>query len=170
MKKLGKLALWTYIILLIWILLFKFSLSQSDILNKILEGDRHSINLIPFSLTWSKYEAIANILVFIPLGLLLAGDFIRLSVKLKISIIFLFSFFIESSQYILSLGVPDVTDLLTNGLGGIIGFAIYNFLQTFLPRKKLDRGIIVLYILTFCFLLLGIFYLVEIRGIRIRYF
>lgn len=54
------------------------------------------------------------------------------------------SAFFEVSQYTLSIGQTDITDLLTNTLGGIIGLNLYWMLKKNLSDKMLHRLIIVI--------------------------
>lgn len=144
-KKLGWLLLSLYLGTLIWILLFKFSISLSDL--SALHNQSRSLNLIPFSqsgivnhtIDWS--EIIANVIIFLPFGLLLRA-ISNLSITKSVSLIFGFSLVIETLQFIFSLGATDVTDLLTNTLGGILGLGLYASLAHFIPTKRLNQWLI----------------------------
>lgn len=76
---------------------------------------------------------IGNIFAFSPYGFLLPQV-----KKKKVGVIwviistFLFSFIIESCQFILEVGVFDVDDLLLNTIGGFIGYLGYRIVF----RKK----------------------------------
>ncbi len=71
MSKLGKILLLVYVFLLIWILLFKFSVSPSAVISRAFDGQsyRH-INLIPLMESGGRKEVLLNFIVFIPLGLI----------------------------------------------------------------------------------------------------
>jgi len=127
-KKLNRLTyilLGVYLIAIVWILLFKLGVHFSNM------GIRRSINLIPFSeplilngkLDFS--EMIMNVLIFVPLGIYAGILFKRWIIGKKLFFFFLISLIIEGLQFILAVGVFDITDLITNTLGGIIGLMIY---------------------------------------------
>lgn len=154
----GKILLAAYIILLIWILLFKFSISFSGIIDQFNNQSR-SINLIPFhdsaivNQTIDLSEIIYNILIFIPFGGLLGITYKQSSIFKKIVVIFVFSLCIEISQFIFGLGASDITDIITNVLGGIIGLAIYQLLRLIIrDEAKLDKVLIIIgsFILIVC--------------------
>lgn len=117
-----------YLIVLIWIILFKFQFSLTDI-------DRvRDINLVPFRsssklISRFQFEEIRdNLIIFIPFGIYLASLFSEMSFMKKISIISGSSLCLEIMQYSLSVGISDVTDILSNSVGGIIGIVVYKFL------------------------------------------
>lgn len=124
-----------YILLLIWIILFKTSFSISDFigLSKI-----RSINLIPFyypkEVNFHLREVIANILIFIPLGIYLK----MLDVNSKKTILygFIFSIILEISQFILKIGASDITDIITNTSGTMLGVCGYILLEKNLKNKE----------------------------------
>ena len=127
-KKLNRLTyilLGVYLIAIVWILLFKLGVHFSNM------GIRRSINLIPFSkplILNGKLdfgEMIMNVLIFVPLGIYAGILFKRWIIGKKLFFFFLISLIIEGLQFILAVGVFDITDLITNTLGGIIGLMIY---------------------------------------------
>ena len=83
------------------------------------------LNLVPviISGTASAFDTIANIAVFLPLGLLLsaAGWRILPTVALGLGI----SLTVEITQYVLDVGrTADINDLVTNTSGAALGWAI----------------------------------------------
>lgn len=126
-----KILLVSYLIVVVWITVFKFSVSWQEILNLVNSSPR-SINLIPFGSptqvngSISFKEIVYNLLIFIPFGGLLGLVSKKTNVIQKISIIFFFSLFLESLQFIFSLGAADITDIIQNSIGGMIGLLIYN--------------------------------------------
>ncbi|MDT2672856.1 VanZ family protein [Enterococcus dongliensis] len=157
-KKLSKILLVIYLLLLIWILLFKFSLSFSDIAARIAHPTR-SVNLIPFqgsAVVDGKIvlnEIILNGIIFIPLGVLLGISAKNLPFIKKSMFIFTFSLTIEVLQFLLGIGVTDVTDLLMNFSGGFLGLCVYHGLTRVIPETKVDKGLIIIG------MVMGIFYL-----------
>ncbi len=54
--------------------------------------------------------------------------------------IFLGVLLIESTQYILAIGVFDITDIINNCLGGLLGIALYSIaLKIKRDKFKLDK-------------------------------
>ncbi len=88
--------------------------------------------IIAFLQMQSNYDIIfinlvGNIVAFIPMGFLLPIVFAKISsIRKTISVVFLATFFIEVTQYILGVGMCDIDDVILNTLGGIIGFIIYD--------------------------------------------
>ncbi|MCR4903457.1 MAG: VanZ family protein [Butyrivibrio sp.] len=72
-----------------------------------------------------------NICFFIPWGFLIAHNMKNGFRKLFMTILYCFltSFFIETMQYITKTGYFEVSDLVTNVLGGIIG-CLFSFIVT----------------------------------------
>ena len=69
----------------------------------------------------------------------------KLKLWKKIAIIVGSSLALETVQYILSIGSSDITDLITNSLGGIIGISAYNLIIiTFKKKKNIDKAITIL--------------------------
>ena len=48
---------------------------------------------------------------------------------------FILSCIYESTQYVLTIGFPDITDLIDNTLGAIIGVIIINIISIILKEK-----------------------------------
>lgn len=146
-NELGKILFIGYVVILIWILLFKFSLSFDDVASQFNNQPRN-INLVPFkdSVMLNKMidlsEIINNIIIFIPFGGLLGIVDKKNSFWFKVLVMFLFSIVIEIFQYIFGLGVTDVTDVITNLTGGIIGLLIYQLLKLIIKESKLDKFLV----------------------------
>jgi glycopeptide antibiotics resistance protein len=77
-----------------------------------------------------------NIIWFIPLGVMLPIVMKRKKFFLTIAIGFLFSFTIETIQYLFYKGVAELDDLILNTLGVAIGYSIYQLKQHTRSRKK----------------------------------
>lgn len=130
-----------YIIALMWILLFKMGVRFSYMGNR-------ELNLIPFR-EYVLYDGridragtILNILIFIPLGIYIAILKNNWSIATKIFTCFLFSFAIESLQYLLAIGAFDITDVITNTSGGIIGLVIFYLLRKMLNSNQRAHNLI----------------------------
>ena len=122
-----------YLLFLCWLILFK----MADSFNKI--PSMRSINLVPFyygefnGSRFQLFDIIYNILVFVPAGFYFAA----LGKKKAISGIggcFILSLSFEVIQWVFAIGSSDITDLITNTAGGVVGTGIYFLL------RKLSRG------------------------------
>ncbi|HBH0738341.1 TPA: glycopeptide resistance protein VanZ1 [Clostridioides difficile] len=120
-----------YIIILTWIILFKlqFDISSLETMNL------RSINLVPFagSLIINNRvdisEIILNVDIFVPFGIYVCMLKEEWSFIKKVIPIFITSLAFETLQYIFALGASDITDLIGNTLGGIIGIAVFMLLS-----------------------------------------
>ena len=103
------------------------------------QPDLHA-NLIPFQDLLmhhggARTEAMLNVLLMVPMGILLPFLY-HTSAKKTILIVFLSSCFIELYQLcsVRGLNHCDVSDLITNTMGGILGYGIYALFHTFAQR------------------------------------
>ncbi len=130
---------WTFILtavfclLIGWIILFKMSFSLSA-LSRI-----RGINLIPFyydkETSFHLSEVIMNVFAFIPLGLLL--KLLKFDFKASVLLGFVYSFILEILQFVLKVGITDITDLITNTLGVVIGAVFYIILSKVFKRTDI---------------------------------
>jgi glycopeptide antibiotics resistance protein len=49
----------------------------------------------------------------------------------------------ETVQYVLSIGFTDITDVMTNTLGGVLGLVLYRSARRFVADPKLDADVTV---------------------------
>lgn len=131
MKKTTHILFTIYLFLIIWIILFKLSVSIEQL------PHFRSINLIPFyypnKTTYQIKEVLENMIIFIPFGLYLKTLNIHNSRTIFLG--FLLSLSLELSQYIFGIGASDITDLITNTIGVIIGVGIYQLLKKLFKDK-----------------------------------
>lgn len=152
-KKITSIIFIVYFLLITWIIVFKMEFSMNNLVAE------RSINLIPFKESVivngkiSFSEIINNAIVFIPVGVFTAmladnWKFIKMAtVPFGISLLY------EIIQYIFAVGACDITDLINNTLGGIVGILIFK-----LRRKVLgDKAYKVVNIFSIvCVVLIGI--------------
>ncbi len=118
-----------YLIAIFWIIVFKFNISFSYI-----ENDR-SVNLIPYlepfilNKPMNYWEIILNIFIFLPLGIYAGVLFKKWRFGEKLLLFFSISFLCEISQFIFGIGAFDITDLINNTLGGLIGLFIFQVVE-----------------------------------------
>ncbi len=138
-KELTVVLLIIYLAVLSWIILFKMQFNISLLKNM----NFRNVNLVPFSDSLvvngkiDVSEIILNIAVFIPFGVYMAMIFTKWGFLKKTAPIFGVSLLYEILQYVFAVGASDITDLLGNTLGGIIGIALYYILQKMFKEKTL---------------------------------
>lgn len=112
-----------YLLLLIWLVLFKFAICIEDI------PRLRSVNLIPFYYDKENMvhtrEVIDNIIVFIPAGFYFSAVLAKKNRLLALFATFLISLLFEVLQWIFSIGASDITDLITNTIGGFGGMLLF---------------------------------------------
>ena len=123
-----------YTFFLIWLIVFKLNYSISGI------HSVREINLIPFHYEDVEpgdipiLEAGMNLIIFIPFGYFLSRAFGNTRFFTKVFIVFLLSIGFEVIQYVLAIGASDITDIITNTVGGIAGIAIAGLTRSFVDR------------------------------------
>ena len=147
----GLLAL--YLVMLVWLVLFKFSI---HIFSKF--NDQHrSLNLIPFAAPSivngqiNYGEMVYNCIFFIPFGLLLSVNFKEVRFLSKLAFVLAFSVTAELIQYIFAIGATDITDVIMNTVGGFLGLTIYDLGNKYINNKKLDSVIVSVGMVLFVF-------------------
>jgi glycopeptide antibiotics resistance protein len=96
---------------------------------------KRSVNLIPFEEFLfpngkiDTSEIILNVLIFVPLGMYAGILFKRWTWVSNLLLFFLISLTFEGLQFIFRIGAFDITDIITNTLGGITGFVIFKAIE-----------------------------------------
>jgi glycopeptide antibiotics resistance protein len=112
-----------YLIVLGWILLLKLGVRFSYM-------EKRSVNLIPFhEPSLLTGENILNAVIFVPLGIYAGVLFKRWTPGKKLFFVFLLSLLIEGLQYFLRIGAFDITDIITNSFGGMIGLLMFTMIE-----------------------------------------
>jgi len=126
-----------YFLLLVWLILFKFATCIEDI------PHMRNINLIPFSESMivngriNYSEMIYNILVFVPSGVYICIFCDKCSWWKKGIMLFGLSLLFEILQYVFAIGGTDITDVINNTLGGIIGIFVFKLISLLFPKKHI---------------------------------
>jgi len=125
-----------YLVVICWILLFKLGVRFSYM------GERN-VNLIPFNEpSIINSENILNIVVFVPLGVYAGILFGNWPFGKKSLFFFLLSLLVEGLQYVSRIGAFDVTDIVANTLGGIVGLVLFKAIDNaFIDSAKTQRFI-----------------------------
>lgn len=148
-----------YLILLLWLVLFKFSF---DIISVLQDHQSRGFNLIPF--TGQLKEMVSNLIVFVPFGLLLGSNFKQITLWQKLAIISIFSVAVEMIQFVLAIGITDITDVAMNTLGGLAGLLLYKIGEKHVDSAKKDYSINIV-----CILLMALFLVFRFFILRVKY-
>ncbi|WP_042334405.1 glycopeptide resistance protein VanZ-A [Desulfosporosinus meridiei] len=154
-KILSRGLLAVYLVILIWLVLFKL---QYNILS-VFNYNHRSLNLNPFAAPLKLNgrinfgEMINNFIIFIPFGILLNVNYKRFRFLPKFTLILVFSLTAELIQFIFAIGATDIIDVITNTVGGILGLILYRLSNKYISSKKLDWVIIAFGTLLLMFLL-----------------
>ena len=116
-----------YLIFLVWAVLWKFGMPRAD-------GAERVINLVPFAGNMPE-ELSFNVLVFVPFGFFTALLAPRWGPIRQVLVFLGSSVALETVQYIGGIGRSDVTDLILNTLGGIIGLVLFAVMSRLLAGR-----------------------------------
>lgn len=114
-----------YLLGLTWIILFKMQFSVENL------NHERNINLIPFAASAmangrvSVSEIINNLLAFVPYGVFVCMLMENKRVIVRIMPVFITSLAYEIMQFVFALGSADITDLIGNTAGGMIGIGVF---------------------------------------------
>ncbi|SIN66407.1 VanZ family protein [Algoriphagus halophilus] len=152
-----------YLLVLVWIILLKLGVQFSYM-------EKRSVNLIPFiTLYLSKMEVLLNVVIFIPLGTYTATLMKSWSFSKQLFSFFLLSLLFESLQIILKIGTFDVTDLITNTMGGWIGYLLYQIFHQVLKDTVKTQQIVNRIASIGTFLMITLLILLKLNMLPIRY-
>lgn len=124
-----------YLFLLTWVILFKLQMPFAPF------SHFRSVNWIPLAGSvivngrLRVSEIVENVLVFLPVGIyvgMLKPDW---SFVQKMCPAFLLSLCYETLQYVFAIGATDVTDLISNTLGGALGVLLLGLLAKALKDR-----------------------------------
>ena len=152
-----------YLIAICWILLFKLGVRFSYM-------GKRSVNLIPFSEPLIlNSENILNVVIFVPLGLYAGILFESWTFGKKLFFFFLMSVIVEGLQFILAVGAFDITDIIMNTLGGVIGLIIFRAIgKAFSNRVKAQKFINII-AATGTILMILLLVLLKMNMLPVRY-
>ena len=151
-----------YLLTLLWLILFKLSYDISSVLAGY---QTRSLNLVPFvSLGQTGLsETVSNVVSFIPFGLLAALNFKHTALWRLLAAVLALSVVVETLQYVLAIGTTDVTDVITNTLGGLVGLVLYRLVNRVVRAEVLDWLIVAVGLALFVALLLLRLLVLQVR-------
>lgn len=157
-----------YLLALTWLILFKLQFSIPNM------NEGRIINLIPLLGSFDDNGVIrfseirVNILAFIPLGIYICMLKSKWSFAKKILPIVGLAFVFEIIQFIFAIGRTDITDVLSNTFGGIIGIGIYALLSKALKGRTNKVANVLAAVFTILVLLLVALLLISHRWVIIK--
>lgn len=138
------LTLVVYMILLSWAIIFKCNAIDSD-----LRFGPRILVLIPFKMLIKQIsinelliEVLLNIVAFMPLGILYSHLDNKSNLLKAIIVGMVVSLMYEVTQYIIALGTSDITDIIMNTTGSLLGYIIYR--NTFAKMKEKTNNIVMI--------------------------
>jgi len=150
-----------YLIVLFWILLFKLGVRFSYMQNR-------NVNLIPFGKI-DVSETILNVVIFVPLGIYAGVLFKRWGFVKKLFFFFLTSLMFEGLQFIFRIGAFDITDIITNISGGIIGLSIFQAIEKLFNNSVKSQKFITIIAAIGTVLMISLLLLLKLNMLPIRY-
>jgi Glycopeptide antibiotics resistance protein len=157
-----------YLLALTWLILFKLQFS----IPVMKEG--RVVNLIPLLGSFGNNGVIrfaeirVNILAFIPLGIYICMLKLKWPFVKKALAVVALTLTFEIIQFIFAIGRADITDVLSNTLGGIIGIGIYTLLSKVLKGRTNKVINILAAVFTILALLLVALLLISHRWVIIK--
>ena len=167
-NKLTKTLFIIYSIALFWILLFKLGVRFSYM-------GTSSVNLIPFSefflsnVKIDRAEIILNVVIFLPLGIYAGVLFKKWTWGQKLFFFFLISLMFEELQFIFRIGAFDITDIITNILGGIIGLLIFEAVEKLFNNSVKAQKFINIIAVMGTAIMISLLLLLKLNMLPIRY-
>jgi glycopeptide antibiotics resistance protein len=135
-----------YAVLVAGVILFKFPF-QYD-----LTASGRELNLIPFAGSFANHrgigEVVENVLIFVPLGIYISVLWNEWSFGRKTLTIAATSVALEIIQFASAIGRADITDVLCNTLGGLVGIGIYELATKSLRARSTRVLTIVEFVVT----------------------
>lgn len=123
-----------YLVLLVWVVLWKLEVPFVG------TGDLRRLKLAPFAAGGgisanTPVELGINVLLFLPFGIYLGLLAARWPWWKAAGIVAGTSLLFEVTQYVLAIGVADVTDIIVNTTGGVAGFGVLTWARRGLRER-----------------------------------
>lgn len=158
-----KLLFVIYLLALCWILLFKLGVRFSYM-------EERRVNLVPFNGRAVLHgEAIMNVVIFLPFGMYAGILFQRWTFGKKCFFFFISSFLFEALQFIFKTGAFDVTDIITNTIGGVLGLILFQSIGKLFSNTVKKQYFINIIAVTGTVLLIIMLVLLKLNLLPVRY-
>jgi glycopeptide antibiotics resistance protein len=161
-----RVVLGIYVLVLAWVVLLKLHTGDfGDLVG------RRSVNLVPFGGTGAgglgRSELAVNVLAFVPLGMLAYLAARQRSFARMLLLVVGVSLVFEVVQYVVGIGTSDVTDVLTNAAGGLVGTG-FAWLGLRLLGDRARRGLLVALVVVLVLLAAAFVTWLQVTGVRFR--
>jgi glycopeptide antibiotics resistance protein len=157
-----------YLLTLNWILLLKLGVQFSYMQTR-------SVNLIPFARPLMSNgkadvsEIMLNVIIFVPLGIYAGLLFRRWTLGNKLFFFLLTTLIFESLQYVLRIGAYDITDLITNTTGAILGLTIFWAIEKIFNNTVKAQKFINIIAATATVIVISLLLLLKLNMLPVRY-
>jgi glycopeptide antibiotics resistance protein len=137
LNKYVKITIILYILVLVWVILFKFGDSFALTINyrnltTLTTKERFLYDIVPFEFTYpikdQKIEVFLNSIIFAPFGVLLCMKDNKVRILKHLLFCFGLSLIFEITQFFTLLGGLATDDLIMNTVGYFIGLVFYIFI------------------------------------------
>ncbi|MET0859418.1 MAG: VanZ family protein [Microbacterium sp.] len=125
-----------YLALLVWLVLFKLHAPY------IGGAEDRTLKLVPFVAadglgSNAPREVLANLVLFVPFGILMGLVAPSWSWWKTLGSVALFSAALETAQWVFAIGAADLTDVIVNTAGGVLGMLLLGLSRlAFGPRAR----------------------------------
>lgn len=157
-----------YFLMLVWLILGKLR-TDMDWLHWSLNSGPPSLNLVPFGAPLiinglpNYREVWQNLLAFVPFGLYMGLLLANKPLLQRLLPCFLASLLFEALQFSFNIGAADITDIISNTAGGLLGLLLLLPLAKALKSRALP--VLNLVALACTILLLGFISLILITNL-----
>jgi len=156
-----------YLIAIFWIIVLKFNIPFHY------PGNMRSLNLVPYNEPLiingrlNLIEMIMNVGIFVPLGIYTGVLFKGWITIKKLFLFLLISLLCEGLQFILVIGAFDITDIINNTIGGIVGLVLYKGIEKAFKNSSKTQKFINIISLTGTILMILFLFLLKINRLWI---
>ena len=137
--------------------------------------EKRDVNLIPFRAIFipngkiDLAEIILNVVIFVPLGIYAGILFKRWSFEKKLFFFFLLSLVFEMLEFFFKIGAFDITDIITNTIGGIIGLLMFTAIEKLVNNSRKTQKIINIIAATGTVVMIMLLLLLKLNMLPVRY-
>ncbi|MFT3750237.1 MAG: VanZ family protein [Agriterribacter sp.] len=167
-NKITKILFVIYLFALCWILLFKLGVRFSYMAER-------RVNIIPFNGLLGENgeinlgEIIMNAVVFVPPGIYVGILYPHWTPVKKAFFFFLLSFLFEALQFIAKAGAFDITDVIANTFGGIIGLMIMWVIEKLVSSSAKAQQFVNILAVAGTLLMIAMLLLLKLNMLPVRY-
>jgi len=110
-----------------------------------------------------------NIVIFVPLGIYTGVSIKRWTFGNQLLFFFLISLMFEGLQFILRIGAFDITDIINNTIGGIVGLVLFKTIEILFNNSVRSQKFINIIAAIGTALMISILVLLKLNMLPVRY-